>query len=85
MVGSLAVGQGAAGGIGTDTQGGAQHDTISHEGVSIQDMLTGHEAGVKAFPAETEALGNEPIYVALRELTLRSPAVAPASAPAVGT
>lgn len=61
MVGSLAVGAGAAGGVGGDTQGGAQHDTIAHEGVSVQDMLEGHAAGVNAFPAETEALGNEPL------------------------
>jgi len=61
MVGSLAVGEGATAGAGTDTSGGAQHDTVSHEGVSIQDMLDGHAAGVAAFPAETEALGNQPL------------------------
>ena len=61
MVGSLAVGAGASTGAGTDTQGGAQHDTVPHAGVSVQDMLEGHAAGVKAFPAETEALGNQPL------------------------
>ena len=61
MVGTLSVGEGATAGAGTDTSGGAQHDTVSHEGVSVQDMLDGHAAGVAAFPAETEALGNQPL------------------------
>lgn len=29
--------------------------------VSVQDMLDDHEAGVAAFPAETEGFGNEPL------------------------
>ncbi|OFW78618.1 MAG: hypothetical protein A2Z48_07255 [Actinobacteria bacterium RBG_19FT_COMBO_70_19] len=29
--------------------------------MSVQDMLEGHAAGVNAFPAETEALGNQPL------------------------
>jgi FtsP/CotA-like multicopper oxidase with cupredoxin domain len=29
--------------------------------VSTEEMLDGHEAGVAAFPAETEGLGNEPL------------------------
>jgi FtsP/CotA-like multicopper oxidase with cupredoxin domain len=61
MVGSLAVGAGATTGSGTTSGGGAQHETVSHAGISVQDMLEGHAAGVKSFPAETEALGNQPL------------------------
>jgi FtsP/CotA-like multicopper oxidase with cupredoxin domain len=44
----------AAGGTGaTGGHGGA------HEGMSVQEMLDGHREGVEAFPAETEALGNQ--------------------------
>ncbi|HEX6330735.1 MAG TPA: multicopper oxidase domain-containing protein [Actinomycetota bacterium] len=31
----------------------------SHGAVSVQEMLDGHREGVEAFPAETEALGNQ--------------------------
>ena len=58
MVGSLMVQPGgvvvaAAGTTGsTGTTGGV---------VSTEEMLDGHEAGVAAFPAETEGQGNEPL------------------------
>jgi FtsP/CotA-like multicopper oxidase with cupredoxin domain len=60
MVGSLAVsGEGtvAAGATGASGSQGA----MDHGGVSVQEMLDGHEAGMKAFPAETEAQGNQPL------------------------
>jgi FtsP/CotA-like multicopper oxidase with cupredoxin domain len=65
MVGSLAVsdtgGAVAAASTGATGSGGASHQTVSDGSVTIQEMLEGHEAGVKAFPAETEALGNQPL------------------------
>ena len=63
MVGTLTVSaEGGAVTAGTTgSTGGAQHETTSHEGISVQDMLEGHAAGVNAFPAETEALGNQPL------------------------
>jgi FtsP/CotA-like multicopper oxidase with cupredoxin domain len=60
MVGSLVVEEGAgtaAGGTGSTGATGS----MDHSGVSVQEMLDGHEAGVLAFPAETEALGNQPL------------------------
>ncbi len=32
-----------------------------HGGTSVADMLSGHEAGVKAFPAETQGTGAQPL------------------------
>lgn len=69
MVGSLIVSAegsgptGATGAAGVSGGGGSspEHQTMSDGSVSIQDMLTGHEAGVKAFPAETQGLGNQPL------------------------
>ncbi len=64
MTGSLAVSadvQAGAGATGSTGSGGAQHQTTSHEGMTVQEMLEGHAAGVAAFPAETEALGNQPL------------------------
>jgi FtsP/CotA-like multicopper oxidase with cupredoxin domain len=55
MVGSLMV---AAGG---EVAAGASGATGAHAGVSIQEMLDGHREGVEAYPAETEALGNQPL------------------------
>ncbi|HEU4354270.1 MAG TPA: multicopper oxidase domain-containing protein [Actinomycetota bacterium] len=58
MVGTLAVSEDAtiaAGASGTTGSG------TSHAGMSVQDMLEGHRAGVEAFPAKTEALGNQPL------------------------
>jgi len=65
MVGTLAVSaEGdtatAAGGSGATGATGATGG-MSHGGVSVQEMLDGHEAGVLAFPAETEAVGNQPL------------------------
>ncbi len=34
---------------------------MNHGGTSIADMLAGHEASVKAFPAETEGTGAQPL------------------------
>jgi FtsP/CotA-like multicopper oxidase with cupredoxin domain len=61
MVGSLQVmtgGEVAAGGTGASGPSGS---TGAHAGMSVQEMLDGHRAGVEAFPAETEALGNQPL------------------------
>ena len=41
--------------------GGTGPTGATGEAVSVQDMLDGHEAGVAAFPAETEGFGNEPL------------------------
>lgn len=58
MVGSLMVMAGGEVAAGTS---GATGATGSHAGMSVQEMLDGHRAGVEAFPAETEALGNQPL------------------------
>jgi FtsP/CotA-like multicopper oxidase with cupredoxin domain len=58
MVGSLAVSSSASG-MATGSTGST--GSMSHEGVSVQDMLDGHAAGVAAFPAKTEAQGNQPL------------------------
>lgn len=60
MVGALAVSEEGAVAAGATGSTGSQ-GSMNHGGVSIQDMLDGHEAGVKAFPAETEAQGNQPL------------------------
>jgi FtsP/CotA-like multicopper oxidase with cupredoxin domain len=67
MVGSLTVGEsgavaaaaGATGPSGATGTGGMAG--MSHDGMTVQEMLDGHRAGVEAFPAETEALGNQPL------------------------
>lgn len=46
---------------GGDVAAGASGATGSHAGMSTQEMLDGHRAGVEAFPAETQALGNQPL------------------------
>lgn len=56
MVGSLMVQQGGVGAAGSTGSVGATGGTVSTE-----EMLDGHEAGVAAFPAETEGFGNEPL------------------------
>jgi FtsP/CotA-like multicopper oxidase with cupredoxin domain len=69
MVGSLSVMEGseaAADATGpTDATGSTSAigvtGSMDHAGVSVQEMLDGHEAGVAAFPAETEAQGNQPL------------------------
>lgn len=58
MVGTLMV---MAGGDVAAGASGATGATGSHAGMSVQEMLDGHRAGVEAFPAETEALGNQPL------------------------
>jgi FtsP/CotA-like multicopper oxidase with cupredoxin domain/uncharacterized cupredoxin-like copper-binding protein len=63
MEGSLMVTEGsetAAGATGPTGTSGVT-GSMDHSGVSVQEMLDGHEAGVLAFPAETEALGNQPL------------------------
>lgn len=52
MVGQLMVMDEAA--VGASGAAGATGGAVS-----VQDMLEGHEAGVAAFPAETEGFGNE--------------------------
>ncbi|HSD48212.1 MAG TPA: multicopper oxidase domain-containing protein [Actinomycetota bacterium] len=65
MVGTLAVSEDApvaAGATGAAGASGATgHATTSHAGMTVQEMLEGHRAGVEAFPAETEAQGNQPL------------------------
>ena len=58
MVGSLMVMAGGEVAAGTTGVTGA---TGSHAEMSVQEMLDGHRASVEAFPAETEALGNQPL------------------------
>jgi FtsP/CotA-like multicopper oxidase with cupredoxin domain len=64
MVGLLTVSAGheasATGATGA-AGAGAERGATSEGKVSIEDMLAGHEAGVKAFPAETQGLGNQPL------------------------
>ncbi|HET9723280.1 MAG TPA: multicopper oxidase domain-containing protein [Actinomycetota bacterium] len=63
MVGTLAVSEDApvaAGATGSAGATGATgHATTSHAGMTVQEMLEGHRAGVEAFPAETEGQGNQ--------------------------
>lgn len=64
MVGSLAVSDAAATAAGSTGGTGATGATGAHgthASVSVQEMLEGHRAGVEAFPAETEAFGNQPL------------------------
>jgi FtsP/CotA-like multicopper oxidase with cupredoxin domain len=58
---TMAGGEVAAGGSGSTGVSGATGTSGSHAGMSVQEMLDGHKAGVEAFPAETEALGNQPL------------------------
>jgi len=65
MVGSLMVSgetvSGETGSAAGVTGATGATGVMAHDGVSVQEMLDGHEAGVLAFPAETEALGNQPL------------------------
>jgi FtsP/CotA-like multicopper oxidase with cupredoxin domain len=64
MIGTLMVMEGgevAAGASGATGTAGATGATGSHAGMTVQEMLDGHRAGVEAFPAETEAQGNQPL------------------------
>jgi FtsP/CotA-like multicopper oxidase with cupredoxin domain len=67
MIGTLMVMEGgdvaagASGATGSAGATGATGATGSHAGMSVQEMLDGHRAGVEAFPAETEAQGNQPL------------------------
>jgi FtsP/CotA-like multicopper oxidase with cupredoxin domain len=56
----MAAGEIAAGGTGASGASGAM-GASGHAGMSMQDMLDGHREGVEAFPAETEAQGNQPL------------------------
>ena len=56
MVGSLMLQQGAVASADTTGSTGVTGGTVSTE-----EMLDGHEAGVAAFPAETEEQGNQPV------------------------
>ncbi|HKI28158.1 MAG TPA: cupredoxin domain-containing protein, partial [Actinomycetota bacterium] len=56
MVGSLMLQQGAVASADTTGSTGVTGGTVSTE-----EMLDGHEAGVAAFPAETEGQGNQPV------------------------
>lgn len=62
MVGSLVVSVEGATGAAAGSTRPTGPSGVQHAGpVSIQDMLSGHQAGVEAFPAETEGLGNQPL------------------------
>jgi len=68
MVGSLAISEaGGSVAAGATGSGGVSHQTMSDGSVTVQEMLEGHEAGVKAFPAETQALGNQPLEPRLED------------------
>jgi FtsP/CotA-like multicopper oxidase with cupredoxin domain len=60
MEGTLMVMEGSEVAAGATGATGAT-GSMDHSGVSVQEMLDGHEAGVLAFPAETEAQGNQPL------------------------
>ncbi|HJS27605.1 MAG TPA: multicopper oxidase domain-containing protein, partial [Actinomycetota bacterium] len=67
MVGSLMVASGdnaagasgAAGHSGATGQSGATGGVGAHAQMTVEEMLSGHEESVAAFPAETERAGNE--------------------------
>ena len=63
MVGTLTVSEDteAAAAGATGATGATGHATTSHAGMTVQEMLEGHRAGVEAFPAETDGQGNEPL------------------------
>jgi FtsP/CotA-like multicopper oxidase with cupredoxin domain len=63
MVGSLTVSADGAPSVtgASGPTGSGPHGSMADGSVSVQDMLAGHEAGVKAFPAETQGLGNQPL------------------------
>lgn len=61
MTGTLMVMAGGDVAAGASGASGATGASGSDAGMSIQEMLDGHRAGVEAFPAETEALGNQPL------------------------
>jgi FtsP/CotA-like multicopper oxidase with cupredoxin domain len=46
---------------GGDVAAGASGATGSQPAASLQEMLDGHRESVEAFPAETEALGSQPL------------------------
>ena len=50
----------AAGASGASAQG-ASGASGAHTQMAVEEMLTGHEESVTAFPAETEGAGNEPL------------------------
>jgi FtsP/CotA-like multicopper oxidase with cupredoxin domain len=60
MTGALVVMEGSETAAGATGATGAT-GVMDHGDVSVQEMLEGHEAGVLAFPAETEAQGNQPL------------------------
>jgi FtsP/CotA-like multicopper oxidase with cupredoxin domain len=55
MVGTLMVSGGSEVAAGATGASGA----TGHAGMSVQEMLDGHRAGIEAFPAETEGQGNQ--------------------------
>jgi FtsP/CotA-like multicopper oxidase with cupredoxin domain len=68
MVGSLMVSADAAPTEASGTAAGATGatgavgpPTMSHEGITVEQMLEGHKAGVEAFPAKTQGLGGQPL------------------------
>ncbi|MGZ5291388.1 MAG: multicopper oxidase domain-containing protein [Actinomycetota bacterium] len=61
MAGTLMVMEGGDLAAGATGSSGASGATGSHAGMTVQEMLDGHQEGVEAFPAETEALGNQPL------------------------
>lgn len=63
MVGALSVSEDAeaAAAGSTGATGATGHTTTPHAGMTVQEMLEGHRAGVEAFPATTEGQGNEPL------------------------
>jgi FtsP/CotA-like multicopper oxidase with cupredoxin domain len=62
MVGQLMIGGSGAGTTGGDVAIGAsaQEDT-SHADMTADEMAQSHQAGVEAFPVETQGTGNQPL------------------------
>jgi FtsP/CotA-like multicopper oxidase with cupredoxin domain len=62
MVGSLMVASDDAAHAAAGASGSSAHAASgasgAHAQMTVEEMLSGHEAGVKAFPAETEGAGN---------------------------
>ena len=58
---TLTVSEDGAAAAGGTTGGASEHATMDHSEMSPEEMVAGHTEGVKAFPAETEGKGNQPL------------------------